>query len=72
MMSSEEQYNNSLAALRNLNATYDELTRGNGQLAKMLNSSQLYEQYAGSSRETRAFVHNFRLNPQKYLQIKVF
>ena len=72
MMASEEQYNNSLAALRNLNATYDELTRGNGQLAKMLNSSQLYEQYAGSSRETRAFVHNFRLNPQKYLQIKVF
>ncbi len=72
MIASDEQYNNSLAALRNINATYAELTRGNGQLAQLLNSSQLYEQYAGSSRETRAFVHDFRLNPQKYLRIKVF
>ncbi len=72
VMSSDEQYANALATLQNLNATYDELTRGNGQLAQLLNTSQFYEQYAGSSRETRAFVHDFRLNPQKYLRIKVF
>jgi len=72
LMASDEQYANALATLKNLNATYDELTRSNGQFAQLLNSSQLYEQYAGSSRETRAFVHGFRLNPQKYLRIKVF
>ena len=72
IMASEDQYRSALTALQNLNATYGELTRGNGQLAQLLNSSQLYEQYAGSTRETRAFVHDFRLNPQKYLRIKVF
>ena len=72
IVASEDQYRSALTALQNLNATYGELTRGNGQLAQLLNSSQLYEQYAGSTRETRAFVHDFRLNPQKYLRIKVF
>jgi len=72
MMSSDEQYRNALEMLKNANAAFDQLAKGDGQLAQMLSSAQLYEQFVGSTRETRAFVHDFRLNPQKYLRIKVF
>ena len=72
MVANQEQYVTTLELLRNLNATYDQLTKGDGQLAQLLTSAQFYEQFAGSSRETKLFLHSFRLNPQRYLRIKVF
>ena len=72
MMASDEQYQEALRTLTALNATFDETTRGEGLVAQLLSSTQLYEQLNGTSRETRAFVHDFRLNPRKYLRIKVF
>jgi len=72
MMASDEQYRSTLARLHDLNAAFDELTQGDGQVAQLLSTTQLYEQLAGTSRETRTFLHDFRLNPQKYLRLKVF
>ncbi len=72
MLTSDEQYRNGLQMLKQLNSAFDELTRGEGQLARLLDSTQLYEQYAGTSRETREFIRDFRLHPQKYLRLKVF
>ncbi|MDQ6675846.1 MAG: MlaD family protein [Acidobacteriota bacterium] len=72
MMSNDEQYRSAEAMLRNLNSTFDSLTTGEGQLAQLLTSSQLYEMLNGSSRDARAFVKDFRENPRKYLRIKVF
>jgi hypothetical protein len=72
LLANEDQYLAALKLLRNLNATYDQLTQSDGQLAQLLTSAQLYEQFAGTTRETNLFLHSFRLNPQKYLRIKIF
>jgi len=72
MMSNDKQYRSAQAMLRNLNATFDSLVRGDGQVAQLLSSSQLYEMLNGSSRDTSAFLKDFRENPRKYLRIKVF
>jgi phospholipid/cholesterol/gamma-HCH transport system substrate-binding protein len=67
MMKQDDFYNNTRDALKSLDDTVAAMSAGT-----LLTSTQLYESLNGTSRNTRTFLHDFRLNPQKYLRLKVF
>ncbi len=72
MMRDDEMYQKLLATIKSLGEAMDALNGGQGTLGELLTSSQLYESLNGSSREMRDFLREFRLNPQKFLRVKIF
>lgn len=67
MLKDDAAYVNMQATLRNLNDMVNSVSAG-----PLLTGTELYESLNGSSRDARIFIRDFRLNPQKYLRLKVF
>jgi phospholipid/cholesterol/gamma-HCH transport system substrate-binding protein len=71
-LESDAQYEQLRAQIHAIDQAVDNLTKGDGAFAQMLQTSQLYDNLAGKSASARDFAKDFRQNPQKYLRIKIF
>jgi phospholipid/cholesterol/gamma-HCH transport system substrate-binding protein len=57
-----------------LDKMLDKINSGEGTLGQLLNNPALYETLDGTTREVRALLKDFRVNPKKFLtiQLKIF
>lgn len=67
MLTSDDLYVSWNRELGSLVARVDEINRGT-----MIRNTEAYDNLTGVVREVRSTVHQLRINPQKYLRIKLF
>jgi phospholipid/cholesterol/gamma-HCH transport system substrate-binding protein len=71
-LKTDAKYEEIEGRIRSIDAAVDKLTTGNGVFARLLESRQMYDTYAGKAAKARDFTKDFREDPQKYMRIKVF
>jgi phospholipid/cholesterol/gamma-HCH transport system substrate-binding protein len=71
-MASDDLYARWNAGLAGLIRSVDNFNAGAGPMGEALTSAQVYEALNGSLRETRDSVREFRVDPRKFLRVKVF
>lgn len=57
---------------RTLNHVADMAANGNGTVARLLRDSTLYSQLVSSNAQLQALLEDFRKNPRKYINLRIF
>lgn len=64
-------YNNIAQLISKVDTTVDRLNAGQGTMGQLLVNPQLYESLNGATGELRDLLHQARMNPKKFFQLKI-
>src|SRR5687767_13481102 len=59
-------------SVTSLHSVFQKVDQGNGTLGRLVNDSSLYLDLQGAAREIRVLAADFRANPKKFINLRVF
>ena len=60
------------ATLDKFNGVLDSIQSGNGSIGKLMNDDALYNNLETASKELEELLHDFKINPKRYVHVSVF